>query len=272
MEPWLAVVLVGCLVAVAGTGASLLASRRRVRELTDENLRLHELVEARVERPQVFSHEVRTPLALISGAAELLAEQSPGPLNERQLEFVRTIATNARQVNGIAEDLLVEAQLAANLFTLRPAEVDLRALVRQTVREVRRIAETEISLVNQGPPILLEADPDLLRQAMWNLVNNAVRHAGEGVRVQVEVSLGEQEAIVHVGDDGEGMTPTEREHLFDAYVVGSSRRPGTGLGMMITQQVVQLHGGRILVETQPGQGTVIFVALPLVHSQEVRHG
>lgn len=238
--------------------------RRARQRLEAEVSRLSQLVEQRVKRPDVFGHEVRTPLALISGAAELLAEETPGPLNTVQREFVQTIATNARQVVGMAEDLLVEARLASQLFEPRRTPLDLRSLVRETVREVRRINTTRIALVSQGPPLLVDADPDLMRQAMWNLVNNAVRHAGPEVGVTVELTRGEDEAIVQVSDDGQGMDVHEREQLFDAYVVGSSRRPGTGLGMMITQQIVTLHGGRVLVDSAPGQGTAIFLALPLL--------
>lgn len=228
--------------------------------------RLAELVEQRVERPNVFGHEVRTPLALISGAAELLAEQSPGPLNDRQLEFVQIIASNSRQVVAMAEDLLVEAQIEAEIFELRPVSVELRSLVRATVREVRRINSIPIVLVDQGPPIEVWADPDLLRQALWNLVNNAVRHAGEPGRVTIEVSASEDEAVLQVSDEGQGMSAEQCGRLFEPYMVGQSRRPGTGLGMMITRQIITRHGGRILVDSLPGQGTAILLAMPLQRS------
>ncbi|WP_420176295.1 sensor histidine kinase [Luteococcus sp. OSA5] len=249
-----------------------LRERRALARMARSQARLAELVEQRVERPNVFGHEVRTPLALISGAAELLAEQSPGPLNERQLEFVNTIASNSRQVVAMAEDLLVEAQIEAEIFELRPEQVELRSLVRATVREVRRITATPLVLVDQGPPIQLWADPDLLRQALWNLVNNAVRHAGEPGRVTVEVSASEDEAILQVSDEGQGMGEEERGRLFEPYAVGQSRRPGTGLGMMITRQIVNRHGGRILVDSVPGQGTAILLALPLYAVDEHRAG
>ncbi|GAA1391627.1 HAMP domain-containing sensor histidine kinase [Luteococcus peritonei] len=258
---------------LAGVLAGLWWRERRARQAAERQLEeLELLVRQRLERPDVFGHEVRTPLALISGAAELLAEESPGPLNALQREFVQTIATNARQVVGMAEDLLVEARLASQLFEPHRVPVDLRVLVREAVREVRRINTTRIDLVSQGTPLVVDVDPDLMRQALWNLVNNAVRHAGPEVCVTVELTRGEGEAVVQVCDDGEGMSATEREQLFEAYVVGSSRRPGTGLGMMITQQIVGLHQGRILVDSAPGQGTAIFLALPLHEVEEDSDG
>lgn len=259
----LVVVCIALACACAGLTAWCVVLRRRERALVTQQQRLRELIQQRVERPDVFGHEVRTPLALINGAAELLAEQTPGPLNDRQREFVNTIATNSRQVIAMAEDLLTEVHLQSELFELRAARIELRGLVRDAVREVRRIAQPSLRLLDQGAPLWIDGDPDLLRQALWNLVNNAVRHAGADATVTVEVLRGEGEAVVTVSDNGAGMSAAERERLFDAYVVGSSRRPGTGLGMMITQRIVTLHRGRVLVDTAPGGGTAILVALPL---------
>lgn len=263
MPAALVLALVAALTCSLLLGTAWWRERRRNQALHAEQTALRDLVEARVERPNVFSHEVRTPLALISGAAELLAEETPGPLNERQREFVATITSNARQVIGLAEDLLVEAHLQAGLFTPRLAEVDLRELVRDAVREVRRIHTTPIELVNQGPPLLLMADQHLVRQALWNLVNNAIRHAGTEASISVHVSNTDGEAVVQVSDDGRGMSPEDRDQLFHAHVVGASPQPGSGLGMTITQQIISHHGGRLLVETAPGCGTTVFVTLPL---------
>lgn len=258
---------------VLGVACAVLATLwlRTRRELAASELtreRLAELVEARVERPNLFGHEVRTPLALVHGAAELLAEQSPGPLNERQREFVDTIATNSRQVIAMAEDLLVEAQLQEDIFEPRLQCLELRQLVRATVREVRRVTSTTLVLVDSGAPILVNADPDLLRQALWNLVNNAVRHAGEQETVTVEVQTSGAEAVLQVTDQGRGMDWEERERLFEPYAVGASRRPGTGLGMMVTRRIIERHGGRILVDTQPGRGTSVLLVLPVIDEDE----
>ena len=203
-----------------------------------------DIVKQRVERPNVFSHEVRTPLALIQGAAELLAEQTPGPLNDRQREFVTTIITNTRRINDLAQDLLTEAKLDAELFELRVEPVDMRQLARKTVRDARRIQPTPVRLDSTGPPVMLLGDPNLLGQALWNLVSNACRHALPGTQVTVSVAKGEGQAIVGVSDGGEG---------------------GTGLGMTITQKIISQHGGRLLVDTVPGRGTTIYFTLPLLH-------
>ena len=222
-----------------------------------------DIVKQRVERPNVFSHEVRTPLALIQGAAELLAEQTPGPLNDRQREFVTTIITNTRRINDLAQDLLTEAKLDAELFELRVEPVDMRQLARKTVRDARRIQPTPVRLDSTGPQVMLLGDPNLLGQALWNLVSNACRHALPGTQVTVSVAKGEGQAIVGVSDGGEGMSDAERERLFEPFA-SSAGESGTGLGMTITQKIISQHGGRLLVDTVPGRGTTIYFTVPLL--------
>ena len=259
---------VGWAVAVAAMVATLVptfawrSARRALAASHAEAEQLRALVKKRVERPNVFSHEVRTPLALIKGAAELLADESPGPLNPRQREFVTTIATNAEQVIALAEDLLAEARIDAQLFELRTERLDVRALVRGTVRDARRIHPNPIRLENQGPPLHLMGDRALLGQVLWNLVNNACRHSDAAVPVTVSVTQGDAEVIVAVTDEGEGMSDDERARLFEPFSTGS-QRPGTGLGMMITERIVTQHGGRLLVDTTPGRGTTVFFVLPI---------
>lgn len=249
-------VALGAMAVVAFRARTALTASRA------EAAHLRELVKKKVERPNVFSHEVRTPLTLIKGAAELLAEETPGPLTPRQHEFVHTIAVQAEQVIALAEDLLTEAKIDAQLFDLRLERVDLKALVRETVRDARRLHHTPIALADQPGPLLLMADRKLLGQALWNLVNNACRHAGPDARVSVSVSESEGQAIVAVTDDGGGMSPEERGTMFESFTVGREQ-PGTGLGMMITERIVAQHGGRLLVDTVEGRGTTVYFTIPV---------
>ncbi len=263
------------LLAVLGFGCVILVLwlanlRRELADARSETEHLRELVKKRVERPNVFSHEVRTPLTLIKGAAELLAEETPGPLNDRQREFVGTIATNADQVISLAQDLLTEARLDSPLFDLHLDRLDLRKLVRQTVRDARRVHANPIRLDNTGAPLLLLADRALLGQALWNLLNNACRHAGAGATITVSVSRGEGQAILAVSDDGAGMTPEERQGLFVPFA-GNAEKGGTGLGMMITERIITQHEGHLLVDTIPGRGTTVFITLPLAERTEPDH-
>lgn len=260
-----AVLATGCAVLVLALVRlrSLLAASRA------ETDQLRDMVRKRVERPNVFSHEVRTPDPH-QGGGGIAGRTDPGPLNERQREFVNTISVNAQQVIGLAQDLLVEARIESQLFDLKLETLDLRHLVRQTVRDTRRVHHTTIRLENTGAPLLLRGDRTLLGQAVWNLINNACRHAGEDVTVTVSVTRGEGQAIVAVGDDGSGMTTEQRQGLFRPFETGAEQG-GTGLGMMITERIIAQHGGRLLVDTLPRRGTTIFFTLPLPERAEGDH-
>lgn len=262
---WVAAGTAGVLLVVV---LLLLARLRALRAQLDvtrhEGERLRTLARARAERSSVLSHEIRTPLTLVQGSAELLAEETPGPLNDRQRAFVDTIVDSARRTITMAEDLLTAARLEARLFELHLERTDLRALARRTVGEMRRLHGVTVLLDSRGAPLWLDLDRNLMRQALWNLVNNAVHHSGAGVRIVVRITVGDDDVLVSVADDGPGMTPEQRAGLFLPFVTGGGvTGRGTGLGMMITREIVELHGGRIFVDSTTRVGTIILFTLPL---------
>lgn len=257
----LGVGLVALAVAVAALWRWTGTLRAHVRERTAEAERLRALAKERADRASVLAHEIRTPLALVKGAGELLAEQTPGALNDTQRTFVETITQNTEAVIAMAEDLLTEARLEADLFTLQLEETDLRHLVRHTVRELRRVNHVPISLDSRGAPVTVMVDRRLMRQALWNLVTNAARHADASSPVVVRITPGEESVLVAVSDDGRGMDADERRTLFTPFTPG---RRGTGLGLVITRRIVELHGGRVFVDTVARRGTTILLSIPVV--------
>ena len=233
-----------------------------VRHLLRENSRLKTELNARNERPAIISHEIRTPLTLINGAAELLAEGLAGPLTEQQRTFVTTITENTTQVINIAENFLIDTRLKESL-PIEREEVDVRAVVAETARHMRRITNVPTYVDAAGGLLPIWADPGLIKQLVWNLVNNATRHAGPDATVNVRVSNAEGGgALLIISDDGDGISAEDQEHMFDAFRTGSSRRPGTGIGMMVAQHIVHAHGGSILVDSLSMHGTAIHVVLP----------
>ena len=211
---------------------------------------------------QLLSHEIRTPLALVRGAAELISEETPGPLTPTQRYFVDTIVQNTGQAISMAEDFLLDARLRHGATALEVVPTDLRVLVRDVVRELRRVSELSIHLDDRGEPLVARVDPGLIRQVIWNLVNNALRHSGSTV-VSVRIAGGDEGAIISVSDDGRGMDPSQRQDLFTPFSSDAPGRSGTGLGMSITRRIVEAHGGRIVVDTMARRGTTVFTVLPL---------
>ncbi|MDP9805845.1 signal transduction histidine kinase [Trueperella bonasi] len=211
--------------------------------------------------PAVISHELRTPLTLIRGAAELLAEGTPGTLTDLQQEFVGTILDNSQLAIDIAENLVSNMRLSISqpIFT----RVDVRQTIARAVRDMRRFSPATIEVDAPGGLLPIYADSQLIHQLVWNLVNNSVRHAGQNALIRVRVANGENGGLhLRISDNGRGMTPEELKNLFVPFVSGTGRRPGAGIGMMICQKIVEAHSGKIIVDSEPGRGTTFHVALP----------
>ena len=239
-----------------------LRMRRDVQRLRAEKEQLRKLHQDYMAGPAVLSHELRTPLTVVRGAAELLADGSAGPMNDVQMKFAKTIAENAHQVVEMADDLLAEVRLESDLFNLRLQRVEMRELVRRNVAQMRRFHSSPLRLENPGAPIYMSLDPRLMGQAIANVINNAARHAGDDVSIVVTVQAFDEDVTISIVDDGRGMTQEEKERLFIPFDTGGSLRPGTGLGMMLTQKILKLHGGTILVDTVSSKGTTFYLTIP----------
>lgn len=239
-----------------GLAIALIRTRRRVLEC---EARLQELD----RQPAVISHEIRTPLSLVRGAAELLAEETPGPLTPAQEMFVSTISDNTQLVIDMAENMLAISRLETGALPSHQELVDIRAVVSSCAREVRRILGTPIFVESSGGMIPIVTDETQVRQLVWNLVNNAARHAGADASVTVSVRAGDAGGCtISVMDRGSGMTDQDVDALFTPFSTGSTRRPGSGLGMMVVKRIAESLGGRVLVDTEVGSGTAIMVQLP----------
>ena len=248
-------------VIAAWLSAAGVVRKRRV-ELTT-SLHLHRLEARRADQVSVLSHEIRTPLAVILGSAELLAEQAPGPLTERQSVFIRRILDNATRMQSLAEQLLMQARIEAGIFEVNPTTVDIRALMRSVVEDLTQVAEVPIVLDTLGAPVRAYVDPQLIRQVVTNLIMNAVHSDPHSSRVEVRVVAGDDQVMVSVSDGGTGMTDAQRDRLFRKFSSGQPLGNGTGIGLFISQQLVEMHGGRIFVDTISGKGTTMMFTLPL---------
>lgn len=256
------------LLLALGAAAALAAiARHRARLARAETQRLRTRVTEHAAPRDALAHEIRTPLSLIRASAELLAEETPGDLNEVQRRFVATILDNTEQAIGMAEDFLTQARLDHELFTLHLESVELRRLVRTLIQEMRRTVAAPMRLQEHGAPIRMVADRRLLRQAIANTVTNAVRHAGEHATITISVSSEEDTALITVADNGRGMTRAQREALFTPFRSQNSLEApvsrGVGLGMVVTKQILTLHGGSVLVDSLASRGTSVYLTLPI---------
>jgi len=227
--------------------------------------RLKNLTEVRSDQVAALSHEIRTPLAMIKGASDLLLEGNPGPLTPQQLIFVKTISQNGEHMISLAEDLLVQARIQAGLFKLHLELVDLKAIVRKAVDQARFLTEERHQHYVIDYPQVIErtyADGNLIMQALNNLLMNASRHTSHFGHIYISLTENDDGLVISIMDDGAGMSPEERQKLFKRFSSGHPLGDGTGLGLVITKQIIELHGGQIMVDTSLGRGTTVLFTLP----------
>lgn len=242
----------------AGLIASLVAlvlTRRRAEESARR-------LETRQEQFSVLAHEIKTPLALITATSEILLGEKPGQLTGDQRAFLNEIEQSTARMLLLTDNILTESKLQAGVFTPTFAETDLGPVVREVWRSMRRLAdarEQKISLHYPAVMDRLHVDAALLRQALTNLVQNALRHTSVGGIVTLRVFQNEHEIVISVWDDGAGMSPEERKRAFKQFV---SHTGGTGLGLTIVETIAALHGGTVRVDTSLGKGAAFLLTLP----------
>lgn len=215
------------------------------------------------------SHELRTPLHTIIGFAELLEEQGVGPLNEKQHRFVRHIQSDSEHLLSLINDVLDLSRIEAGGLVVMTEALPLQRAVEEAVDGIRTQASSKQVGVRAEniPQIRVTADPLRLRQILYNLLGNGVKFTDPGG--EVSVSAHEQDDMVQitVADTGLGIPAEECARIFDKfYQVGYTTagvRQGTGLGLTISKQLVELQGGRIWVESEPGKGSRFHFTLPL---------
>lgn len=230
-----------------------------------EFAQLEQLVQRRADQVNALSHELRTPLSMIKGAVDLLREGSPGPLTPAQERFLQVVHHQSTQVIGLCESLLIQAKIEAGLFTPHLEKIDVSVVTRDVVSAMRSLCEQRDQRISLDTPQVMpriQADPMLLAQALTNLLSNASRFTTTGGNIDVRVMVIDSGVAVYITDDGAGMTRAEREQLFKRFATGRPLADGTGLGLVITKTIVELHGGEILVHTASTRGTTFLMTLP----------
>lgn len=255
---------------VGGAGLTLAGARRVAVAQHAELVRRGELLDRRAEQVAALSHELRTPLSMIKGAVDLLVEGAPGPLTADQRRFLTVVAQQCTHVINLCEGLLVQAKIEAGIFTLRPEPVDVSAVARDVVAAMRPLCAARRQRITLDTPQVtpcVSADPMLLTQALTNLLSNAGRFTSVGGGIDVRVTVIDTGIAVYVTDDGAGMTREQRRRMFQRFATGRPLADGTGLGLVITKTIVELHGGSILVDTTAMHGTTVLFTLPFARPE-----
>ena len=213
-----------------------------------------------------IAHELRTPLSIIRGQIEAIQDGIFPP----DVEHLSPIHDETLLLNRLVEDLRTLALVEAGQLPLQKTEADPNALLERIVAKFAPlVAEKEIRLVveKRSPAELILIDVHRIEQVLTNLLANAIRHTPRDGRIEVRARSGEQ-LVVEVADSGPGIPPADLPHVFDRFWRGDRSRArdrgGAGLGLAIARQLVEAHGGRIWVESEPGAGSTFGFALPSI--------
>ena len=217
-----------------------------------------------------MSHELRTPLNAIIGFSEVLLEGMFGALNERQAEYQRDILESGRHQLSLINDILDLSKVEAGRMELEIGSVSIAEAITASMTLLRERAATHgVSLESEVAPDLpqISADARKVKQVLVNLLSNAVKFTPAGGRVVATAAMRGGEIVVSVTDTGVGIESADQERIFEEFeqaAEGRSAEEGTGLGLALAKRFVELHGGRIWVESRLGAGSTFRFTLPIV--------
>jgi two-component system phosphate regulon sensor histidine kinase PhoR len=234
--------------------------------LMHDTTELRRLEQLRSEFVANISHELKTPVTSVQGFAETLLTVD-APAHEVR-EFAGIIHQEATRLARLIEGLLNLSRLDSGAWRPALEPLDLAALGGQVCQRLApQAAAAGVTLVPPSSgPVQVAADPQQMDQAVGNLVDNAIKYAESGGRVEVSAGSGEGYGWIEVADDGPGIPAADLPRIFERFYrvdrSRSPRRPGTGLGLAIVKHIAQAHGGRVTVESRPGR-TVFCLSIPI---------
>jgi len=254
---------------IAAQAAIALGTRRALERERGRAEALAELERARREFMQIASHELRTPLTVIRGYASLLEEGSLGPMPPVAQHALRTLMEKSGEMRSYVERMLLLARLEDGAAPPLMAPLDLRRVVTDAVERVRPQVELKDGTVQVDlapAPLTVLGDSERLATAVDNLLQNAVKFSDGPPRIEVTGNRLNGKVHLVVKDHGIGIPPSARSRLFEKFYRVETPQlqnvAGTGIGLYLVRQVVEGHGGRVDVESQPGEGSAFEIALP----------
>jgi signal transduction histidine kinase len=243
---------------------------RLFNEIREKSAQLEIASRHKSEFLATMSHELRTPLNAIIGFSEVLLQQMFGPLNPKQAEYLDDVLSSGRHLLGLINDILDLSKIEAGRMELDVDTFSLVEALQNGVTMVReRAARHRIALaLDVAPGVdLIEADPRKVKQVLFNLLSNAVKFTPDGGRVDVTAAHANGDIVIAVKDTGIGISPEDQERIFEEFQQARRQtqrsREGTGLGLSLAKRFVELHGGRIWVESEPGKGSTFTFTLPV---------
>ena len=241
------------------------------RELAKKNVELERLNSLKNQFLGMAAHDLRTPLGHILSYSEFLIEEAGPNLSEEHLEFLTIIRSSSDFMLQMVSDLLDYAKIESGKLNIELQPTDLVALAEHNIAlnkilAARKQIELSFTCTDGVPEIMV--DPGRIEQVLNNLISNAVKFSQPQSTVQVRVESNESRVLLSIHDQGAGIEPAELDRMFNPFSKsskGTTGEEGTGLGLAIVKKIVEVHHGKVWVESEVGEGSTFFVALP-VHS------
>jgi signal transduction histidine kinase len=242
-------------------------SARMQRALSERNEALEAADRLKTDFIQHVSYELRSPLTSIIGFAEMVADETIGPLNRQQSEYMDHISSSSSALLAIINDILDLATVDAGIMELEITEVDVREVALSAVEGLRdRLEEQKISFSANIPSDAgkFRADENRVRQILFNLVSNAIRFSNANGQIELSAAKENNWVVYTVKDDGVGIPGDMLPAVFEPFGGrgGAGRRRGAGLGLSIVKSLVELHGGSVNIDSTEGIGTQVTIRLP----------
>lgn len=232
-------------------------------ELEEAKLRIEQVTAQKLQFFTNVSHEVKTPLTLILGPLNKLAQDAP---SGAFADDIRIIRKNAERLKRVIAQLLDFRKIEFNKMSLRVSKIDFVSFTQEVKSCFDSLAEErhiEYSFVHEMATLPLWVDTDKMEKVFNNLLSNAFKFTPEGGRILVRLTEGQEEAILAVEDNGEGIPPENLQAVFERFFTsGHGYTTGTGIGLHLVREFVALHKGSVEVESEPGQRTVFTVHIP----------
>lgn len=222
------------------------------------------------------SHELRTPVTVIRGYAQMMLEESKElNIKKEGIEYLSIINTSTERLGDLIEDLLNVSRIEQGRFKIDLKELNVQSIIEETIKEMSVQSKQKgldlILEVKEDTNCLINVDGDKLKQVLINIIGNSIKYTNKG-SVEVKVSNKDESLVINVKDTGIGMSAKEREHLFEKFYRVKNKKTqdvvGTGLGLWITKQIIEIMKGSIFVDSIEEVGTQVTIEFPLIKNKD----
>ncbi len=248
---------------------SIIEKTNAYKTIKEQNKKIVEADKVKNEFIANISHELRTPLNAIIGFSDVLKSEIFGKLNEKQLEYVSDINSSGVHLLGMINEILDLAKIESKVLKVSKKDFPLNSCVVEVINIIKPLADKKNISINKilDDEIILNADYQKVQQILFNLISNAIKFTPEKGKIEIITEKTNKKVIIKVRDNGLGIAKKYQGKIFGKFVqihsAYTKNESSTGLGLTITKELVELHGGTIVLESKVNQGSTFIVELPI---------